>query len=302
MNVVELSGGVGGARMAVGLARLSTVELSVVVNVGDDEEIHGLHVSPDIDTVTYTLAGFQGPEGWGRTEESFRVNTELARFGVDNTFLLGDLDLALNIFRTSRLSAGDSLSSITEVVASAFNIVPSLRPASDDRLRTELLVNETDWIGFQDYFVIRRAQDQVNKVRFSGENSAAPAPGVVESIRRADHVVIAPSNPPLSIWPILSIEGIREAVVAHPNVTAVSPLIGGRALKGPADRVLASLGLPAGNLGVAKSYHGIINRLVIHSGDAADAALIDDVEILTFNTKIKKPNDAERLAREVLGL
>jgi LPPG:FO 2-phospho-L-lactate transferase len=165
-----------------------------------------------------------------------------------------------------------------------------------------VLVGETGWIGFQEYFVIRRAQDQVDEVRFTGSESASPAPEVVESIRRADHVVIAPSNPPLSIWPILSIEGIREAVVSHPKVTAVSPLIGGRALKGPADRVLASLGLPAGNLGVAKSYEGVINRLIVDSGDAGDANLIEDVEVLAFDTKIKEPKDAERLAREILAI
>jgi len=302
MKVVELSGGVGGARMAVGLARLSTVDLTVVVNVGDDEEIHGLHVSPDIDTVTYTLAGTQGPEGWGRTDDTFKVNTELARFGLDNTFILGDLDLALNLFRTNRLATGATLSTVTDEVRSSFKIASTLLPASDNRLRTEVMIAEENWISFQEYFVIRQNRDLVMDIRFSGAGSAAAAPGVVESIQQADHVVIAPSNPPLSIWPILAIEEIRSAVVSHSNVTAVSPLIGGKTLKGPADRVMASLGLPNGNAGVAKAYEHLVNRLMIDSVDRIDVDKIESVEAVSTDIRIKEPEDAERLAREIVGL
>jgi len=302
MKVVELSGGVGGARMAVGLARLSTVDLTVVVNVGDDEEIHGLHISPDVDTVTYTLARAQGPEGWGRSGDTFNVNTELARFGLDNTFMLGDLDLALNLFRTNRLAEGAPLSTVTREVTSSFEVVPNVLPASDDRLRTEVMIGEATWIGFQEYFVVRQNQDVVNDIRFSGGASATPAPGVVESIRQADHVVIAPSNPPLSIWPILAIGELRDAVASHPNVTAISPLIGGKAVKGPADRVMASLGLPPGNVGVAKAYVDVANRLVIDSADRDDLGKIEGVEVVATDTKIKEPEHAERLAREIVEL
>jgi len=302
MKVVELSGGVGGARMAVGLARLSAIDLTVVVNVGDDEEIHGLHISPDIDTVIYTLSDAQGPEGWGRAGDSFNVNTELARFGVDNTFVLGDLDLALNLFRTNRLAAGARLSTVTGEITSSFQITPNVLPVSDDLLRTEIMIDKANWIGFQEYFVIRQNQDLVKAIRFTGQDSASPAPGVIESIQQADHVVIAPSNPPLSIWPILAVEDVRSAVAAHRNVTAVSPLIGGKALKGPADRVMASLGLPPGNLGVAEAYQDVVDRLIIDSDDRDDVARIEGIEVLPTDIRIKEPGHAERLAREIVGL
>jgi len=302
MKVVELSGGVGGARMAVGLASLPAVDLTVIVNVGDDEEIHGLHVSPDIDTVTYTLARRHGPQGWGRADETFNVNNELGRFGVDNTFLLGDLDLALNLFRTNRIAAGASLSTVTGEVTSAFDILPTVLPVSDDRVRTELMVGEANWISFQEYFVVRKTQDLVSEVRFTGADAASPAPRVIESIHLADHVLIAPSNPPLSIWPILAIEEVRQAVVTHPRVTAISPLIGGKALKGPADRVMGSLGLPLGNFGVAKAYEGVINRLVVDSSDLVDADMIDGVDVISSDTRIGEPEEAMRLAQEILEL
>lgn len=302
MNVVELSGGVGGARMAAGLARLSLIDLTIVVNVGDDEEIHGLHVSPDIDTVTYTLAGVQGRQGWGRADDTFTVNTELARFGVDNTFLLGDLDLGLNLFRTDRLANGAPLSTVTDQVAKALDVVATVLPASDDRLRTELMTADGEWIGFQEYFVLRQHQDVVADIRFAGDISATPAPGVIESINRADRIVIGPSNPPLSIWPILAVGEVRDALVSHPRVIAVSPLFGGKALKGPADRVMASLGLPPGNAGVVQAYEKIINTVVIDSDDRGDVDKIDNVDVIVTDTRINKPAQAERLGREILGL
>jgi len=302
MNVVEISGGVGGARMAAGLARLSVIDLTIVVNVGDDEEIHGLHVSPDIDTVIYTLAGVQGPQGWGRVDDTFTVNTELARFGADNTFLLGDLDLGLNLFRTDRLTNGAPLSTVTGQIAKALDVGTTVLPASDDRLRTELMKADGEWIGFQEYFVLRQHRDVVADIRFAGGTSATPAPGVIESINRADLVVIGPSNPPLSIWPILAVGEVREALVSHPRVIAVSPLFGGKALKGPADRVMASLGLPPGNVGVVQAYEEIINTVVIDSDDRADVDNIDNVDVMVTDTRISKPEQAERLGREMLGL
>ena len=302
MKVVELSGGVGGARMAVGLARISEVDLTIVVNVGDDEEIHGLHVSPDIDTVIYTLAEVQGPQGWGRAGDSFAVNTELARFGVDNRFLLGDLDLGLNLFRTNRLAAGEPLSAVTQQIAGAFDVAATVLPASDDRLRTELMTADGEWIGFQEYFVLRQHQDTVVNIRFAGGTEAKPAPDVIESIKEADHVLIAPSNPPLSIWPILTLSEVRQALVSHPSVIAVSPLFGGKALKGPADRVMASLELPPGNVGVVQAYEGILSTVVIDSGDRDDVEKLQDVDVVVANSRIKVPEQAERLAREILGL
>ncbi len=256
MRVVELSGGVGGARMARGLAAVAEVDLTVVVNVGDDASNHGLHISPDLDTVTYTMAGVEGPQGWGRADDTFTLNDELGRFGVDNNFQLGDRDLALKLFRTNELANGARLSEVTETIARAFDLSPTVLPATDDPLRT--MVRTTDgWLTFQEYFVKRRHRDEVVELRFEGAADARPAPGVLEAIRDADRLIIGPSNPPLSIWPILAIEEVRSAVADHPSVTAISPLIGGKTVKGPADRVLASLGFPPGNRGVAADYEGL---------------------------------------------
>lgn len=302
MKVVELSGGVGGARLARGLASLQEVDLTLIVNVGDDEMIHGLRVSPDLDTVIYTLAGVEGPEGWGRQGDTFTANDEMGRLGLDNRFRLGDLDLALNVYRTARLATGETLSQVTDAVRRRFEVVPLVLPATDDSIRTEVMVGSGDWISFQEYFVHRQHRDEVAELRFRGAAESQPAPGALDSIKGANIVVIAPSNPPLSIWPILAVPGIREAVANHPRVTAISPLFGGRALKGPADRVLTSLGLPPGNPGVATAYAGVADTLVIDKGDAHDAALIDGVGMVVEDTLIKDPAAAARLGRAILGL
>lgn len=298
MKIAELSGGVGGARLARGLAALAEVELTVVVNVGDDASNHGLHVSPDLDTVTYTLAGIEGPHGWGRAGDTFDLNDELARFGVDNTFQLGDRDLALKLFRTNEMAMGSPLSAVTEQVRAAFDIDARLLPITDDRLRTMVRIDE-GWVTFQEYFVHRQAQDDVLELRFNGSDRAKPGPGVLEAITGADLVMIAPSNPPLSIWPILAVSEVRGAIEAHPSVTAVSPLIGGETVKGPADRVMAALGLPDGNKGVAQAYQGLIDRLVIDTVDEQDAGSIEGLEVLVTPTLIKDPDEAKRLAVEL---
>ncbi|MFQ5523151.1 MAG: 2-phospho-L-lactate transferase [Acidimicrobiia bacterium] len=301
MKIVELSGGVGGARLARGFAALQEVELVVVVNIGDDERIHGLYVSPDLDTVVYTLAGVEGPEGWGQAGDTFFANDELARFGLDNSFRLGDRDLALNLFRTYRLDQGQPLSVITRSIARAFGLTATVLPASDDPIRTRVRVEDGAWISFQEYFVARRHQDRVTELDYEGAAGAEPAPGVVEAIEEADLVVVGPSNPPLSIWPILGVEAIRKSVEAHPRVVAVSPLLGGRALKGPADRVMESLGLPPGNAGVVEAYSGIVDVLVIDEGDAADAGRLSGVEVLITDTRIPDALSARRLAAEIVA-
>lgn len=299
MKIVQLSGGVGGARMARGFAALPDVELTVVVNVGDDAHNHGLHVSPDLDTVVYTLAAIEGPHGWGRAGDTFALNEELARFGVDNTFRLGDRDLALKLYRTNELATGSTLSSVTRAVARSFDVETEVLPVTDDRLRTSVRLAD-GWVTFQEYFVARRHQDEVLELRFEGADAARPAPGVVESIESADRVVIGPSNPPLSIWPILAVGGVRDAVAAHGSVVAVSPLIGGKTVKGPADRVMASLGLPAGSRGVAVAYRGLIDRLVIDNADGDDARSIEDVDVTVTDTLISDRAASARLARELI--
>jgi LPPG:FO 2-phospho-L-lactate transferase len=302
MKVVELSGGVGGARMARGLAAVPDVDLTVVVNVGDDEDIHGLHVSADLDTVIYTLAGVEGPDGWGRSADTFVLNDELARFGVDNRFRLGDLDLALNLFRTRALAAGKPLSGITAEIAASFDIRVDVVPATNDTLRTEVRIEGDEWLSFQEYFVLRGNRDEVKELRYPGSEAAQPAPGVLKAIRAADVVVIAPSNPPLSIWPILAINEIRKAIRSHQRVVAVSPLFGGKALKGPADRVMASLGLPAGNAGVIEAYAGLIDMLVVDTQDADDARQLGGVEIMVTDTRMERTTRARELAEEILAV
>jgi LPPG:FO 2-phospho-L-lactate transferase len=300
MRVVELSGGVGGARLARGLDALSGVELTVVVNVGDDASNHGLYISPDLDTVVYTLAGIEGPLGWGRAGDTFAMNEDLGRFGVDNTFQLGDRDIALKLFRTNQIANGAPLSTVTRKVGEAFGLKARVLPVTDDELRTRVRVAD-GWISFQEYFVARRHGDEVLELAFEGAETARPAPGVIEAIEGADVVVIGPSNPPLSIWPMLAVPGIRETVSRHRAVTAVSPLIGGKTLKGPADRVLMSLGLPAGNLGVAQAYEGLIDRLVIDQSDGDDAAAMPHIETLVTDTLITEPSAARRLASELVA-
>lgn len=301
MKVVELSGGVGGARLARGLAALPNVDLTVVVNVGDDASNHGLFICPDLDTVVYTMAGVEGPLGWGRADDTFELNEELARFGVDNTFRLGDRDLALKLFRTFSIDRGESLSSVTEQVSRSFGLTTRVTPVTDDVLRTRVRVPE-GWLTFQDYFVTRRHEDEVLELHFDGADTARSAPGVIEAISDADLVVIGPSNPPLSIWPMLAVDELREAISSHRAVTAVSPLIGGKTIKGPADRVMKSLGLPAGSHGVAAAYEGLIDRLVIDEADSDDAASMEDgVGILVTDTLITEPQGAARLAAELVA-
>ncbi len=300
MKIVQLSGGVGGARLARGFAALPDVELTVVVNVGDDAHNHGLHISPDIDTVIYTLAGIEGPNGWGRAGDTFALNEELARFGVDNTFQLGDRDLALKLYRTHELSSGAALSSVTRAVSRSFGVEAVVLGVTDDPLRTSVRVAD-GWIGFQEYFVTRRHQDEVLELRFDGADRARPAPGVIESIEGADRVVIGPSNPPLSIWPILAVDGVRDAVARHPSVVAVSPLVGGKTVRGPADRVMASLGLPPGNAGVAAAYDGLIDRLVIDTSDGDDAGSIEGIDVTVTDTLIGDLEAGTRLAGELVA-
>ncbi len=302
MRVTELSGGVGGARLARGLARLEDVELTLIVNIGDDELVHGLSISPDLDTVIYTLAGLEGPEGWGRRDDTFVANDEMGRFGLDNRFRLGDLDLALNLYRSSRLAAGDTLTEITATLRRRFELSPLILPASNDEVRTEVRLGSEDWISFQEYFVYRQHREEVSELRFRGASEAQPAPGVLEALEGAEVVLIAPSNPPLSIWPMLAVPGIRDAVSNHPRVVAISPLFGGKALKGPADRVMASLGLLPGNRGVSQAYEGLIDALVVDTRDKGESASIEGVEVIVADTLITDPEASARLCTAILGL
>lgn len=299
MQLVMLSGGVGGARMARGLAALPEAGITLVVNVADDDLIHGLSVSADLDTVVYTLAGLAGPAGWGRADESWRVMAELERFPeADTTFRLGDLDLATNLYRTGRLVAGDPLSTITADICKGLGVALTVLPATDDPVRTVVTIEDGE-IDFQTYFVRRQHKDDILGLRFDGAAGAQPAPGVLEAITVADVVLIAPSNPVLSIWPVLAIPGIREAVHGVPKVVAVSPLISGRALKGPAVGAMRSAGIEPDLGGVVEAYGGLVTHLVID--DTESGVPPDTVDVLRTNTLIGEPAAARRLAHDVVA-
>ncbi len=303
-KVALLSGGVGGARLARGLRALDDVELTVVVNVGDDEIIYGLHVCPDLDTVLYTLAGVEGPEGWGLTADTYTVMKRLSLLGTDTRFPIGDRDLATNLFRTQELLKGSTLSDVTARIASALGAPGEILPATEDTLRTMIKTTEGEWLSFQEYFVVRSHEDEVADLRFEGSATATPAPGVLEAIQAADAVIIGPSNPPLSIWPILAVKDVTAAIEDANRVIAISPLFGGRTLKGPADRVMASLGLPGGNAGVVAAYGGLIHDLVIDTGDAHERAELGElgVRIHVGDTRIADPTAAWSFADWLIDL
>ncbi len=302
-RVVVLSGGVGGARLARGFNQVLPPErLTVVVNVGDDEEMYGVHVSPDIDTVLYTLAGVEGPHGWGLADDTYDEMELLGKARMDTRFRMGDRDIANSRRRKDALRNGIALSTFTGEQAAELGVAAGVLPATDDRLRTRV-ETPAGWLDFQEYFVLRRHEDEVVGLDFDGAANAKPAPGVEEALADADLVVIAPSNPPLSIWPILAVPAIREAVAAARRVVAVSPLFGGHPVKGPADRVMASLGLPPGNAGVIAAYDGLVTDLVVDARDSADTALAtDDLAVHAFNTLIVAPAAAAWLAERLVGL
>jgi len=300
MNVTVLSGGVGGARFLRGVvAVVDPVDLAIVGNVADDIEILGLHVSPDLDSVLYALAGVADEErGWGRADESWRALETAGELGGEDWFRLGDRDIGLHLVRTQLLRQGVSLSAATSRLVTAFGLRSSLLPATNDPLRT-FLETPAGTFPFQTWFVERGHRDEVDAVHYAGAPDARPAPGVIDAIERADVIVFAPSNPYVSIGPILAIDGIRAAVEARrvPCV-AVSPLIGGRAVKGPADRMLARIagGTSPGN--VAACYPGLIDALVIDEAD--EGPLPPGVRCVVTRTLMSDAAATRRLAQDVL--
>jgi LPPG:FO 2-phospho-L-lactate transferase len=310
--LVALCGGVGAARMLSGLVRVVPAsDITGVVNVADDTVLHGLHISPDLDTVTYTLAGLDNREtGWGVADESWRVMEELARLGGEDWFRLGDRDLATHLFRTQRLQGGEPLSTVTAEICRRRGVDVRLLPVSDDVVRTRVTLAEASAlgpagteVGFQDYFVRLRHGVAVAAVRFEGASSARPAPGVLEAISRADVLVVCPSNPVVSIGPLLAVPGVLEQLIERrDHVVAVSPIIAGAAVKGPADRLLTELGSEASVVGVARLYAPWVGTLVIDEvdADAARAVEAQGVRCVVAPTLMNSPERARALARVVI--
>ncbi len=284
-------------------AVLDPGRLTIVVNVGDDTERYGIRVSPDPDTVLYTLAGLEGPAGWGRRDDTTMVMDQLRAFGIDTSFTLGDADLAMCLTRTMMLAEGIPLSSITANLARHLGVTDvEILPGTDDLLRTFIQISDGRWLEFQEYFVERRHTDEVQAVAYHGSVEAVPAPGVIEAIASADTLVIAPSNPPLSIWPILAVEGVTDAVREHANTVAVSPLFGGAPLKGPADAVMHGVGLSRGTRGVLEAYAGCIDRLFIDEQDRRDVAMGPEfgVAVVAANTRLGGTDRGTDLAVRLL--
>lgn len=293
-----LTGGVGGAKLVDGLYRLVPAgSLTAIVNTGDDFRHFGLPVSPDIDTLLYTLSGKSNPTlGWGREGETWNFMTALRSLGGEDWFNLGDGDLALHVLRGQALAAGETLSGIIARFASAWNLTLKILPMSDDPVETWLESDEGP-LPFQRYFVERQCQPRVSKVRFRGAENARPAPGVVEAIAAADAVFIAPSNPWLSVDPILAVPGIRAALIdcAVP-VIAVSPLVEGKAVKGPTAKLMAELGLAVSNHSLCDHYVGLLDGMIVHGDDAAP----DRPATARTDTMMHSAADRERVARAAL--
>jgi LPPG:FO 2-phospho-L-lactate transferase len=319
--IVTLAGGVGAARMLGGLVQVvEPSELTAVVNVGDDLVLHGLHISPDIDTVTYTLAGAINAEtGWGLTDETWQARAMLERYGGVSWFGLGDRDLGTHLYRTQRLAEGADLATVTDEIARAWGLELRIVPVTCDPVRTMITLAADDdadadlgaaalpagsEIGFQEYFVQRRHAVPVASLRVDGADGARPSPGVLEALATADAIVVAPSNPLVSIGPLLAVPGVREAVAARrASVVAVSPIVAGTALKGPADRLMAELGHEPSVVGVARLYAGLADTLVIDDADADRAAEVEaeGLRCVVTPTVMRTPETAAALARTTLA-
>ena len=291
INVTLLAGGVGGAKMAEGFAALDDVALTVIGNVADDDAFHGLWVSPDIDTVTYSLAGLiDRSQGWGVADEGLRALGVLESLGEPTWMTLGDKDLGLHIYRTMRRARGDRPSDIARDVAKAFGVDATLLLPTDDLVQTRLETEAGD-LSFQEYFVRERCAPSVSRVWFDGMELARPTPEALKAVGDAELIVIAPSNPLVSIDPILAVPGLHDAVVmADAPVAAVSPLIAGKTVKGPAATMMAGLGLEPSALGIARHYQGLVDRLIIDTKDAGSRDAIEALGLDVSATDILMPS------------
>ena len=307
--LVALAGGVGAARFLRGLVRVvDPAAITVVVNTADDDWFHGLSVSPDLDTVTYTLAGAEHPEqGWGLAGETFTVMDALDRYGAPTWFRLGDRDLATHLFRTQRLAAGATLADVTREITEAWGIASHLVPMTNDRVATRVTVRRDDGsdevLAMQEWFVRERASSPVVAVDFDGASDSTPAPGVLEAIEQAETILVCPSNPVISIGPILAVPGIHDALVRRRDrVVGVSPIIAGAPVKGPADRLMGPLGIEVSATGVAQAYSEFCGTLVIDSGDAHLIGSVEatGVRAVVADTLMTDARVAAALARHTL--
>jgi LPPG:FO 2-phospho-L-lactate transferase len=306
ISIAALAGGVGASKLLLGLYDVvDPARLTAIVNTGDDITLHGLRISPDLDIVTYTLAGVIDPaKGWGFRGETFHALKRLAIFGRVNWFNLGDRDLATHIHRTAMLADGRSLTDAAESIRTALGVKSRILPMSDQPVPT-IIESDEGALHFQEYLVKRRAEPIVRGIRFDNVESASPAPSVLEAIRNADRIIICPSNPLISIGPILAVPGIREALrVRRKDVIAVCPIVGGKSLKGPSDKMLAQLGYESSAKGVAKLYADFTAVFVVDPADRSQAEAIQtlDMKVVVAPTVMRTRTDKRKLARALLRL
>ena len=294
-KVAYLSGGVGGAKFAKGLYEVFSDELSIIVNTGDDEHINGVSLSPDIDTVIYGLAGIEGEFGWGIKKDKFTVHENLNKF-LNSNFMIGDKDLATNLYRNQMLHEGKSLTEITKYIKTKFDIQCEIIPMTNDKVSTKLVTKSGEVLDFQNYFVEKKGKPRLKNIIYKGSKHASPSKELLKKIRGSDIVIIGPSNPFLSIGPILSIQKIKDELINHKNVIVISPFIASNSIKGPSKKNFVDMGLTADIDGIKKYYKNIANKYIVHYGDTDNTSNTYEHNILFNSLK-----DSKELAEKLLN-
>ena len=294
-KVTYISGGVGGAKFAKGLNRIKDIDLTILVNTGDDEHIHGVFLSPDIDTVIYNLAGIEGEFGWGVKNDKFTVNNELKKF-YDMDFRIGDTDLATNLYRSQMINQGKTLTEITKNIKNKFELSCEIIPMSDDRISTKLITKTNKKLDFQEYFVEKKGKPRIKNILYEGSRLAKVNEATISTIRSSDLVIIGPSNPLLSIGPILSLSKLKKELISHKNVIIISPFIAKDAIKGPSKKNFEDMGFSPDIGGIKKYYKNIGNKYIVHFGESDKK-----MNTVEENILFKKIKDSESLARKILN-
>tara|TARA_S200000501_G_scaffold291460_1_gene276688 strand:- start:839 stop:1735 length:897 start_codon:yes stop_codon:yes gene_type:complete len=294
-KVTYISGGVGGAKFAKGLNRIKDIDLTILVNTGDDEHIHGVFLSPDIDTVIYNLAGIEGEFGWGVKNDKFTVNNELKKF-YDMDFRIGDTDLATNLYRSQMINQGKTLTEITKNIKNKFELSCEIIPMSDDKISTKLITKTNKKLDFQEYFVEKKGKPRIKNILYEGSRLAKVNEATISTIRSSDLVIIGPSNPLLSIGPILSLSKLKKELISHKNVIIISPFIAKDAIKGPSKKNFEDMGFSPDIGGIKKYYKNIGNKYIVHFGESDKK-----MNTVEENILFKKIKDSESLARKILN-
>ena len=293
-KVTYISGGVGGAKFAKGLSKINDIDLTILVNTGDDEHIHGVFLSPDIDTVIYNLAGIEGEFGWGIKNDKFTVNNELKKY-YDMDFKIGDTDLATNLYRSQMLNQGKTLTEITENIKRKFGINCEIIPMSDDKVSTKLITKTNKKLDFQEYFVEKKGKPRIKKVIYEGSKVAKVNESTIKQIKSSDLIIIGPSNPLLSIGPVLSLTKLKKEISTHDNVVIISSFIEKNAIKGPSKKNFEDMGFSPDIKGIKKFYKNIGNKYIVHFGESDNK-----VNTIEENILFKKIIDSQNLARKIV--